>query len=457
MPISFSITPSSPSRRRRLPRRSIRPLVGLLVALALAAGGAVPVLAADPERPESQTPPISTKTKEAPASLPAVLADLDFDAEEIGYDGPALDDLDLDALDDILAGLDDAEPVDRVLALAEVLIDLGDQVDGLDGAVLVLEERTTTLVTDAQVARDERGRRQRTVERAEATADRIGEHRRRTTDELTTTEAHLAEAAVAAYMRPPGADVLGAITSGRSLTVHEMGAPVLFESVVDHHLDTAHGLRVDLDHLAVRAEHAAVDVTRATELAAEAERRHRDVAAELDRHRRALSAVAVTATAARERLEVMTVVMDDAIAALPRHPSGTLVRSAGGDDVELVTIEGITVAASIAPNLAAMLAVAAADGIELTGWGYRSFAAQIDLRRSHCGETDEDVWRKPPSACNPPTAVPGTSLHERGLAVDFAGLTARNDPRFVWLAEHAAEFGFFNLPSEPWHWSVDGR
>ena len=29
-------------------------------------------------------------------------------------------------------------------------------------------------------------------------------------------------------------------------------------------------------------------------------------------------------------------------------------------------------------------------------------------------------------------------------------------PAFVWLTEHAADYGLENLPSEPWHWSVDG-
>ena len=35
--------------------------------------------------------------------------------------------------------------------------------------------------------------------------------------------------------------------------------------------------------------------------------------------------------------------------------------------------------------------------------------------------------------------------------------TRPDDPAFVWLTANAARFGFFNLPSEPWHWSVNGR
>ena len=58
-----------------------------------------------------------------------------------------------------------------------------------------------------------------------------------------------------------------------------------------------------------------------------------------------------------------------------------------------------------------------------------------------------------------PTAIPGRSLHEIGMAVDVTSggrtLTAKS-PAFKWLAVHADEYGFVNLPSEPWHWSITG-
>ena len=51
-------------------------------------------------------------------------------------------------------------------------------------------------------------------------------------------------------------------------------------------------------------------------------------------------------------------------------------------------------------------------------------------------------------------------MHERGLAVDFTqhgrALT-RESGGFRWLMQNAARFGLKNLPSEPWHWSVNGR
>jgi D-alanyl-D-alanine carboxypeptidase len=135
--------------------------------------------------------------------------------------------------------------------------------------------------------------------------------------------------------------------------------------------------------------------------------------------------------------------------------------SVGGDGrgaVPLATVDGITVHAAIAPQLAGLLAAARADGVVLAGWGWRSTETQIELRRRNgC----PDVYSAPPSSCRVPTAVPGRSMHEQGLAVDFtsAGATIRSrlDPAYRWLAEHAAALGFHNLPSEPWHWSVNGR
>jgi hypothetical protein len=133
-----------------------------------------------------------------------------------------------------------------------------------------------------------------------------------------------------------------------------------------------------------------------------------------------------------------------------RPPSGTVVR-----------VGGINVDATIAEPLAALLAAAAADGIALGGGGYRDSAAQLDRRAANCGTSAHDLYDKAASACSPPTARPGHSMHERGLAVDFtldgALIGTRSNRGYVWLAANAARFGLYNLPSEPWHWSTDGR
>jgi D-alanyl-D-alanine carboxypeptidase len=125
--------------------------------------------------------------------------------------------------------------------------------------------------------------------------------------------------------------------------------------------------------------------------------------------------------------------------------------------VPLTTVRGITVHTTISAQLDAMVAAAAADGVQLSGSGYRSHDRQIELRRQHCGTSDYAIFEMPSSQCSPPTARPGSSLHEQGLAVDFVNCSSHSTACYQWLNGHASGYGFFNLPSEPWHWSIDGR
>ena len=123
--------------------------------------------------------------------------------------------------------------------------------------------------------------------------------------------------------------------------------------------------------------------------------------------------------------------------------------------VPVTTVGGITVHSSIAAQVEAMLNAARADGVTLTGSGYRDPAEQIALRRQHCGSSSYAIYQAPSSSCSPPTAVPGTSNHERGMAIDFNNCP-HGSACFSWLSANAARFGLYNLPSESWHWSVDG-
>jgi hypothetical protein len=121
----------------------------------------------------------------------------------------------------------------------------------------------------------------------------------------------------------------------------------------------------------------------------------------------------------------------------------------------------ITVAGSIAGQVAALLGAANAAGVQLCGGGYRDPQEQIALRMAHCGTSNYAIYQMPSSQCDPPTAPPGTSQHEVGLAIDFTcnggGTVSRGTNCFSWLSAHAADYGFFNLPEEPWHWSTTGR
>jgi zinc D-Ala-D-Ala carboxypeptidase len=142
-------------------------------------------------------------------------------------------------------------------------------------------------------------------------------------------------------------------------------------------------------------------------------------------------------------------------------PRTTMVDRGSG----LVTVGGITVASSLGPNLRALLDAARADGIVLGGNGWRSPDAQAALRIANgC----RDVYTAPASSCRVPTAIPGSSEHEKGLAVDFTwnGATicyprsssnCTGNAAFDWLRANAGKYGLRNLPAEAWHWSTTGR
>ena len=129
--------------------------------------------------------------------------------------------------------------------------------------------------------------------------------------------------------------------------------------------------------------------------------------------------------------------------------------------VELASVWGIVVNVLIVDELEGLLVAMEAEGFILGGGGYRDNSRQIELRRQHCGTSEYAVYQMPASQCRPPTARPGFSQHEVGLAVDFIHngriISSRNTAVFQALTRIAPDYGFKNLPSEPWHWSTTGR
>jgi len=107
--------------------------------------------------------------------------------------------------------------------------------------------------------------------------------------------------------------------------------------------------------------------------------------------------------------------------------------------------------------LRALLNAARGSGLALSGGGYRDPSAQIELRKQHCGTSYYAIYEMSSSSCSPPTAQPGTSQHELGLAVDFSNCQSRSSACHQWLRTNGARFGLYNLPSEPWHWSTSGN
>ncbi|MBT5137980.1 MAG: hypothetical protein HOH36_01125 [Acidimicrobiaceae bacterium] len=148
----------------------------------------------------------------------------------------------------------------------------------------------------------------------------------------------------------------------------------------------------------------------------------------------------------------------DAIASRPG--SGGSVTLPAGSDIDVTTVRGIVVNVLVADQVEAILAAMAAEGFTLGGGGYRSTESQIRVRRANCGTSEYAIWEMPARQCRPPTARPGLSQHELGLAIDITYngrvLRTRNSDVFRALARIAPQFGFYNLPSEPWHWSTTG-
>jgi len=120
----------------------------------------------------------------------------------------------------------------------------------------------------------------------------------------------------------------------------------------------------------------------------------------------------------------------------------------------------IQVAGDISKPVGRLLTAAAEAGISMCGNGYRNPADQIAVRRSNCGTSQYAIWVTPASYCSPPTARPGTSMHEQGLAIDFTiggGTIGYGSAAYEWLKAHAADYGLFNLPGETWHWSTNAN
>ncbi|WP_232050142.1 M15 family metallopeptidase [Actinoplanes sp. OR16] len=120
-------------------------------------------------------------------------------------------------------------------------------------------------------------------------------------------------------------------------------------------------------------------------------------------------------------------------------------------------VYGVTVNRVVAFSFQRMIDDAAKAGVKLSGGGFRTREQQIALRKSNgC----PDVWTAPSSSCRVPTAIPGRSLHEVGLAIDMTSggstINTRKSAAFKWMAANAGKYGFVNLPSEPWHWSITG-
>lgn len=207
-----------------------------------------------------------------------------------------------------------------------------------------------------------------------------------------------------------------------------------------------------------QAQAAQLDIVLAAELRLEARLAEAAFIAERDAEAAAEIRRQEEAIARRIRQEAARKAAEEAAR---RAAAEAATRPPVADVGDIVTVRGIQVHQSVASDVEGLLSAARNDGVDLSGWGWRSNVRQIELRQAHCGTSQYAVWEMPASQCRPPTARPGQSNHERGLAIDFtyngSSIRTRSNPGFVWLANNAARFGFVNLPSEPWHWSTNGN
>jgi peptidoglycan hydrolase CwlO-like protein len=144
----------------------------------------------------------------------------------------------------------------------------------------------------------------------------------------------------------------------------------------------------------------------------------------------------------------------------PSGPS-TIVIEGGLANVSCPGGGAITVAGVLARDLQGLLNLSSQQGIPLCGNGWRDINDQISLRRRNCGPGNYAIYEAPSSACSPPTARPGSSEHEKGLAIDFtcggSGTVGNGDACDGFLENNAGDFGLYNLPGEPWHYSTTGN
>jgi uncharacterized protein YigA (DUF484 family) len=428
--------------------------VSLLVSANATVAGAEPIGGVPTDDPTIEPVEIETESEEPSGPAQRFPAVPGVDLGALGYRGALIDGDVVERMGEPLP----SDPSERVVEIVRRLDLAPPHLLSLTEAESLLRRVVASLDRDLEQAR---GAVRVHTHRAEVAAQRKVDAQQRLEARWASLGEHqqkMAEVAVAAYVRPPGADALASVMGSAATTTEDLAAGVLFEAKADHDGTVRDSLVVSLALADERVGRADRDAVETADLA------ERSAAVLVDVERRWTSV-----RAAHEQVAEARELLDEALPSLQEDLDRTIEESwkafdlgaVDGAGLPMVEVGGIRVHAAIAVQVQALLAVAHADGVPLGGWGYRSTEQQIALRRAHCGPTAEDVYLKPASACSPPTAQPGASMHERGLAIDFhldgRSISTRQSPGYQWLAANAARFGLHNLPSEPWHWSVNGQ
>lgn len=142
--------------------------------------------------------------------------------------------------------------------------------------------------------------------------------------------------------------------------------------------------------------------------------------------------------------------------------------------VELVTLSnGTQVDERIYPSLQKMFDAARADGVyPIVASGYRTPEKQQSLMDEKIAEYKAQGYsdEKAKTEAEKWVAIPGTSEHQLGLAVDINadGINSAGYEVYDWLDQHAQEYGFIRrfpeskteitgISNEPWHYRYVGK
>ena len=360
------------------------------------------------------------------------------------------------------------------------------QVDALEGSKAQVLAALNTLNENVRGQQATLSEARRQAETSAAEAAQAEKDAAQTTRELDALRARVAKYAVKAYVDPPGEELMRRFeaasaqedaTRNAFLNMQSRGDSDVIDQLrstkarLEDELARAQAAKASAESHAAEAEGALQSLTAAQSqqqaFAAQVRQRLDDRlsdAAYLSKLDASFGA-SIAAEEAALANAVIGIPSSGGSGGPPSNGSGSTTTTtppgSGGSNVvphpPLTTVNGITVASSIASDLRAMMAAASSAGYNLGGYGYRDINVQIQLRRQNCGSSDYAIWQMPADSCSPPTARPGLSWHEQGLAIDFQSngsfINSRSNPAFGWLAANAGRFGFTNLPSEPWHWS----
>jgi hypothetical protein len=360
-----------------------------------------------------------------------------------------------------------ADPADE---REEVREELAAATEDLDALRATDEEVTAALAALEDDVRTQQARledAQLEADQAQAEADRAHDDEAEANAAHAEVQVRLSDLAVQSYVGAGSTDPIFQFLASEDIDDATRRSALT---------DIAAGNEADLiDEMAALQEDASLAreaadeaSARAAEAQAEAEQRVAEVEAAVSRQQAFATQVDERIEARLAEADILRDQESELSAEIAAQQAAVAAANTGGGsggsfvsgNISLTTVRGITVASQIAGQLEGLLSAASSAGFSLSGGGYRDPSAQIQVRMNNCGTSNYAIYEMPASACSPPTARPGASQHERGLAIDFSSggslIQSRSNPAFQWLAGNAGSYGFYNLPSEPWHWSTTG-